>query len=457
MATKQKETIIIGAGLTGLTTAFHLKRRGKDFQILECSDRTGGQIQTYNKDEFTFETGPNTGVISYPEVAELFDYIAEGCQMVTAREKAKVRYIWKGDRFRALPSGPLSAITTPLFTLKDKFRILGEPFRAKGTNPDESIGELVLRRLGKSFLQYAIDPFLSGVYSGDPMKLTTRYALPKLYSLEQDYGSFIRGAIAKSKIPKTQRDRLATKNIFSAKGGLSSLTKALTERIGSENITLSATGIKIMPSANNGWTVTYSTPNGEEATINAKHIITTVGAYCLPELLPFVEQEDMNKLNNLVYAPVVTISVGIKDTGDIHHNGFGGLVPSIEKRDVLGIFYTSACFEGIAPKGGALYTFFIGGMRHSDLTLLTDKELEALIIKELHEMLKFPKNIQPDMLQITRHKRAIPQYEVNSGERLATVEKLETQYPGLHIGGNLKDGIGMAHRILQGTELSKLI
>ena len=240
------DILVIGAGLTGLTTAFRLTRGGKQVHILECSNRVGGQIHTFREDGFVFESGPNTGVISYPEVAELFEAWSPACQLETAHEEAKRRLIWKGNSFRALPSGLFSAITTPLFTLGDKFRILGEPFRAKGTNPDESVGELAARRLGKSFLNYAVDPFLSGVYAGDPLKLITRYALPKLYNLEQQYGGFIKGTIAKARLPKTERDRLATKKVFSAAGGLENLAKAMAEAIGSRNITLSASGVEGM-------------------------------------------------------------------------------------------------------------------------------------------------------------------------------------------------------------------
>ena len=203
MEPQQTDILIIGAGLTGLTTGFWLTRAGKDIHILEKADRVGGQIHTFREKDFVYESGPNTGVVSYPEVAELFEALSPACALETAREESKRRLIWKGNRFRALPSGLFSAVTTPLFTLGDKFRILGEPFRAKGNNPDESVGELAARRLGKSFLHYAVDPFLSGVYAGDPMKLVTRYALPKLYNLEQQYGSFIRGTIAKAKQPKT--------------------------------------------------------------------------------------------------------------------------------------------------------------------------------------------------------------------------------------------------------------
>lgn len=447
------DILIIGAGLTGLTTAFHLVRGGKQVHILECSDRVGGQIHTFREDGFVFESGPNTGVVSYPEVAELFMALSPACQLETAHEEAKRRLIWKGNSFRELPSGLFSAVTTPLFTLGDKFRILGEPFRAKGTDPDESVGELAVRRLGKSFLNYAVDPFLSGVYAGNPMTLVTRYALPKLYNLEQQYGGFIKGTIAKARLPKTDRDRLATKKVFSAAGGLDNLTRAMARAIGESKITLSAAGITIRP-AEKGWIATYTTSEGEQ-TIRADKVITTTGAYALPELLPFIAEEDMNKISNLKYAPVVQASVGIRNTGKLRFNAFGGLVPSCEQKDVLGILFPAACFDNRAPKEGALFSFFIGGVKHEKLTRLEDNELKALITHEFHAMLKFPIDVQPDMIRIFRHPRAIPQYELSSGERFATIDKLEAQYPGLILAGNIKGGIGMADRIRQATGIAE--
>lgn len=448
----EKDIVIIGAGLTGLTTGFRLARAGKDLLILEQANRVGGQIHTFREAGFVFESGPNTGVVSYPEVAELFAALSPACRLETAREESKRRLIWKGNRFRDLPSGLISAITTPLFTLSDKFRILGEPFRAKGTNPDEPVGELAARRLGKSFLHYAVDPFLSGVYAGDPMKLVTRYALPKLYNLEQQYGSFIRGTIAKAQLPKTNRDRLASKKVFSAVGGLDQLTNAMAEAIGSSRIILSAAGITIRPS-NGKWHVTYTTTEGEQ-TVIAEKVITTTGAYALPTLLPFIPKEQMDRISNLHYAPVVQASVGFRNTGGLRFEAFGGLVPSCEKKDVLGILFPAACFAGRAPEGGALFSFFIGGVKHAALTTWPEDELKALIRRELHVMLKFPEEAEPDLIRIFRHEHAIPQYELSSGARFATIDELEARYPGLILAGNIKGGIGMADRIRQATEIA---
>lgn len=144
------DVMVVGAGLTGLTTAYRLSKVGKKVHVVEQRNRVGGQIRTFREDGFVFESGPTTGSVSTPEVAELMSDLAISsggkCQLETAPDSAKRRLIWKGDRFHDLPSGLWSAVSTPLFRFSDKIRILGEPWRKKGTDPDESVGSLTRRR-----------------------------------------------------------------------------------------------------------------------------------------------------------------------------------------------------------------------------------------------------------------------------------------------------------------------
>lgn len=451
---EQADVCVIGAGITGLTTAFYLTKYGKRVCVIETADRIGGQICTHKVDGFIIESGPNTGSIACPEVVELFQDLGKSSLLQTACSASKHRWIWKGNKFYNLPEGLFSALSTPLFTWYDKFRILGEPFRKKGTNADETVGALVVRRLGKSYLKYAVDPFISGVYAGDPMKLVTRYALPKLYQLEYNYGSFICGAIAKAKQSKTDRDKLATKEVFSAHGGLEQLVKALGDKIGVENIVLGAHETEIHP-YENGYQVSYKNKDNESCTIDCKKVITTCGAYALPKLLPFVSKELMNNISSLFYAPIVQVGVGIKDTKGVDFKAFGGLVPSCEHKDVLGILLPSACFTGRSPQKGITLSFFIGGVRHQDFINKTDEELMHIVDEALHHMLKLPASVKPDVIRIFRHQCAIPQYEITSGARFSAIEKVQQQYSGLILAGNLRDGIGMAHRIKQAVDVAK--
>lgn len=446
----QTDIVVIGAGITGLSCAFHLSRAGKQVQVLECQNRVGGQAQTVQEGGFTFESGPNTGVVKHPEVAELFEQLGNACTLETALESSKKRLIWKGERFHALPSGLIGGLRTSLFSWHDKFRILGEPWRSKGTDPMESVGSLAERRLGKSYVDYAVDPFVSGVYAGDPYKLPVRLALPKLYALEQNYGSFIKGSIAKAKQPKTDRDRKATKKVFSARGGFSRLIEALAQAIGPDHITTSAEHIQIMP-AGQGWSLQYQ-HQGRTVQLQAQKVVTTCGAYALPELLPFIAADTMAQLSNLYYAPVVQIGVGLNDATERDWRAFGGLVPSKEHKSVLGILFPSACFEGRSPEQGATYAYFIGGARHPEMVQKSDAELKALVDQTLVSMLKFRPGTKADVIRIFRHERAIPQYGPSTDQRLAAVQQVQQQYPTLRIAGNLRDGIGIGDRIKQGVD-----
>ncbi|MBA4408883.1 MAG: protoporphyrinogen oxidase [Odoribacter sp.] len=445
------DVVIIGAGLTGLTIAFYLKKAGIDFKIVEKSGKTGGVIQTISEKGFVYETGPNTGVVSHPEITELFEDLEGKCALETADPSAKRRLIWKDNQWHALPSGLWSAISTPLFTWGDKFRILGEPWRAKGTDPNENLAELVKRRMGQSFLDYAIDPFISGIYAGNPNELVTRFALPKLYQLEQEYGSFIKGAMKKAKLPKTERDKKATKEVFSAKGGLSRMIEAMTEEIGSENILLSVENTLVKPNSE-GFQLQVTTPE-QLFSFEAKQLITTCGGYALSSLLPFLNEEEIAPFNELKYAAVTQVLLGFKKWKGISLKAFGGLVPGKENKNILGVLFTSSFFEGRAPKGGALLSVFMGGTKRPDIAGMNDDQVQTLLNKDLPRMMS-DRTLNADMTRILRYPKAIPQYTESTGKRYEMIEKLQQKYPGLILAGNIRDGIGMADRVKQGRRIA---
>lgn len=441
----KKEVVIIGAGLTGLATGFYLGKEGKDYIILEKENRTGGVINTSAENGFIYENGPNTGVLSTTELALLFEDLKD-CQLEIANPQAKKRYIMKSGQWTALPSGLVSAVNTPLFTLKDKFRILGEPFRRPGNDPNESVAQLVRRRLGKSFLDYAVNPFISGVYAGDPEKLITRFALPKLYALEQNYGSFIKGSIAKARQPKTADEKKATRDVFSVKGGLGNLIDALTKANGKDRIRTGLPSI-IVNKTEEGYKVTAKDTAGNVSEYEAPVVVTTIGGHALPEVLPSVNRILMRGISQLEYAKVIQVSVGYKKWTAPKLDAFGGLVPEVEKRKILGILFPSAIFAGRAPEEGALLSVFMGGTRNPELMEFGDDELIKIVSEEIGRTLGCTKD--PDFLKINRYYHAIPQYGKDSEVKLESIRTLQQMYPGLILAGNIRDGIGMADRVKQ--------
>lgn len=449
------DSILIGAGLTGLTIAHYLRKAGLRVLLLEKNSVPGGVIQSHAENEFIYESGPNTGVISSVELVRLFHELRLSFEV--PQQFANARWIWRKNRWKPMPSGLISAVTTPLFTLKDKFRILGEPFRAKGTNPDETLSELVIRRMGKSFLDYAIDPFISGIYAGDPSQLVTRYAMPKLYALEQNYGSFIKGSIAKARIPKTAEEKLVTKQVFSVNGGLSVLTDALVHSVGSEAIWCNCSNPTVSPGAEDSYVVEVERKSEEATTgsllkLRSRSVITTVGGPLLPAILPFLSPAEAEPFTALRYAKVVQVAAGYTDWKGIPIKAFGGLVPTVEQKDILGILFPSALFENRAPEKGALLSVFMGGIKRPELYEYSDAQLKEIAVSHINEMMQTGQ--QPDLLRIFRYPFAIPQYDAGSGKRLHTIKELQFRYPGLMLAGNIRDGIGMSDRVKQGAVIA---
>jgi oxygen-dependent protoporphyrinogen oxidase len=306
--------------------------------------------------------------------------------------------------------------------------------------------------MGDSFLDYAIDPFVKGVYAGDPNYLIPKYALPKLYNLEQTYGSLIGGSVKKSFQKKSEMEKRANRKVFSFKNGLSSFISALEKSIGNENIICGIQNWNVKP-LENGFLVEFTDKSGNTQTLAAPKVVSTLGAWALESTLPFIEKQDMEAINSLHYTRVVEVSLGFNQWKGIPLDGFGGLIPSKENRDILGVLYMSTLFENRAPKEGALITIFMGGVTRQDIYEKSESELKAIVEKECKDLMEL-KEFSPDYMHVIRHEKAIPQYGIESGKRFETISKIQQTYPGLFLAGNIRDGIGMADRIQQAKKIS---
>ncbi len=447
----QAEIVIIGAGLTGLTLAYYLAKKGKNIVLLEKDEEVGGVIKTKKENGFIFENGPTTGVLGSEEIVQLFEDLKDDCSLEKTSSIANQRWILKNGKWEPIPSGLLSAVNTPLFKLKDKFKILGEPFRAKGNNPDETLAELVQRRMGQSFLDYAIDPFISGVYAGDPNRLITRFALPKLYNLEQTYGSFIKGSIKKRREPKTELQKKVTREVFSVEGGLGELINALDKHIPSESKFCNAQKINVTPSGDE-YIIDF-VKDGVDYEITSNKVVTTIGGYALTKVLPLAEKEDLDALAKVNYAKVLQVAVGYNKWNGKLLNAFGGLIPSLEKENVLGILFPGSLFKNRCPQDGALLSVFVGGVKKPEMFQKTDQEIKEMVLDIIKRTLGEVK--EPDLFHIYRYQYAIPQYDNLSEAKLKAIDSIQKQHSGLFVIGNVRDGIGMADRVKQAVLLAQ--
>jgi oxygen-dependent protoporphyrinogen oxidase len=268
----------------------------------------------------------------------------------------------------------------------------------------------------------------------------------------KSHGSSVKGAIGKKFEPKTDEEKGVTRGVFSVKGGLITLIEALKNKIGDQNITLSISNIQVHPTGNH-FRITYNDANGLAVELEAKKVITTVGAYNLDKILPFVEPSKMANITSLYYAPTIEVILGFNKWNGMKLDAFGGLIPFKENRDILGVLFMSALFKDRAPKDGALFSIFMGGVRKSEICELPVSQLKKIIKKEICQVMR-TEEFAPDLFKIIHHEWAIPQYEADTEGRLEAIEEIQNQYPGLIIGGNLRNGIGMADRILQAKTLA---
>ncbi|HEX9658215.1 MAG TPA: protoporphyrinogen oxidase, partial [Bacteroidota bacterium] len=224
---KSTSTLIIGGGISGLTTAFWLKERGVNVMLLEKETTVGGTMKTIHEDEWLIETGPNSALDTTPLFGHMFDRLGILGERIDADPAASKRYILRDKMLHALPTSPGSFLGTRLWSLPGKLRLLKEPF-VKPAYKEETIAEFVERRLGREFLDYAINPFVAGVYAGNPEQLSVRAAFPKLYALEKKYGGLIKGMIFGWQERKQRSEKAKDRaGMFSFKNGMETFPLAM--------------------------------------------------------------------------------------------------------------------------------------------------------------------------------------------------------------------------------------
>jgi len=434
-----KDVLVLGAGISGLATAYWLKKEGFNVKVLERNSEPGGAMETINENGFLIDFGPNSGLETTPLIAQIAEEIGIKDQMIYANEAANIRYILKNNQLIPLPTSPLAFFKTNLFSTKAKIRLMAEPFIGKSDDGFyQSMSEFVVRRLGQEFLDYAIDPFVSGVFAGDPSKLSVKSAFPKLYRLEEVYGGLIKGTIKGARERKKNKEKSKqSAKMFSFINGMQTFPKAITNHLNDIEYN---TQLKKIEKLSTGYKVYYN-QNGEEKSIETEILLSTIPAYVLSSLINF-DDKMKTHLNDIYYPPVMVLYLGF-DKKDINRelDGFGYLIPSKEKKSYLGAIWSSTIFPNRAEEDKASFTLFIGGARSPHLF---ESDTNKLIDKVLNEF-KNVTNITGDPL-IMRHKlwnKAIPQYNIGYIEHERYFEQFEKENKGFFLSGNYRGGISV--------------
>ncbi|HVU08159.1 MAG TPA: protoporphyrinogen oxidase [Verrucomicrobiae bacterium] len=465
---EMKSVTIIGAGVTGLTAAFYLKRKGVAVTVFEAASRAGGAIQSIRKDGFLTEFGPNTILETSSKIPQLVRDLNLETRRIYTNPAAKNRYLVRDKKPVAMPSSPLGFFMTNLFSVKAKFAVLREPFvPARRDGADESVAEFVTRRLNREFLERAVNPLVAGIYAGDPEKLSVRHAFPKLLEQEQKYGSLIRGQIFGAKDRKKSGEIARSwAKMFSFDEGLQVLTDALAAQIG-DSLKLNSAVTKIVQTEN-GWKI--FTANGE---FEFDAVIYCGTAHKLAELEMDVSLNrpsatfsplsgekagmrgiDFPTFSEIRYPPVASVALGFRREGVLHPlDGFGVLIPKIENFKILGTIFSSSLFPNRAPENFVTLTSYVGGERQPELASLPADKLVELVCADLRVLLGVKGT--PVFQNVVFHPKAIPQYNVGHGKFKVLLDEIESSACGLFFATNFRNGVSLGDSIVSGFNIAE--
>jgi len=465
-----KSVAIIGAGITGLTAAFYLKRKGIPVTVYEAAPRAGGVIRSLRQDGWLAEFGPNTILETSPKIGQLVRDAGLESRRLDPTPEAEARYVVRYGRPIAMPASPLGFFTTDLFSFRAKLAVLREPFvPARRDGAEESIADFVLRRLNREFLDQAIDALVAGVYAGDPHKLSVQQAFPKLAQLEARYGSLIKGQIFgardRKKSGEVAKDRAPK---FSFDEGLQVLPDTLAAQLG-DGLKLN-TPVTGLEQTQDGWRLLFSegrispapapdtNSRGSQSSPLRNEMWADHGAVLFCGTAPKLAELKIQTAPGLCptaifseirYPPVASVVLGFRRE-DVTHpcSGFGMLIPKIENFKILGTIFSSSLFPNRAPAGHLTLTSYVGGERYPDLATLPAEKLFELTCADLRVLLGVKG--RPAFQHCVLYPRAIPQYNVGYGRYRQRMSDLERQAPGLFLAGHYRDGVSLGDTIVSG-------
>ena len=446
---------VIGAGIAGLAAAYQLQKAGASVHVLEASGRTGGAIQSETTEGFLVEHGPNSIRAGAPALEALIDELELHEERIWANDAADARYVVRDGRPTPLPRSLGSFLSTDLFTAQAKLRLLAEPFIGRGRAEDESVEDFTQRRLGQEVLDYAVAPFVGGVFAGSPENLSVRHAFPRLAALEDEHGSLFLGAVRRALSSDGPDTEEIPSGLFSFRDGLQTLPDALADVLGNR-VTLNAPVIALNHDGEK-WRVTITSPNKQKRTPTFDALVCTVPLHRLTAM-DVDTPVDLGPLAEVWYPPLSVLALGYSREAIAHPlNGFGLLVPPVEDEfNVLGTIFSSTLFPGRAPDSGrdhVLLTTFVGGARAPDRATRKTAPLQSTVERDLNRLLGVEGT--PVFRRHVHWPNAIPQYTVGYRTVKETLGAIEQRHPRLAFAGNYQRGVSVGDALTSGVEAAR--
>jgi oxygen-dependent protoporphyrinogen oxidase len=438
--------VIVGAGISGLSAAYRVQQRlpTAEVRVLEAGSHPGGTIGTVRRDGFQVEIGPNGFLDTKPTTLELAQDVGLREHLVAARESAgKNRYLFLGDKLERLPSGPMDLLKSPLLSWRGKLSFLCERFRGRGrADADESIDAFARRRAGAEVAETFADAMVTGIFAGDPGRLSLPACFPRVAALEREHGSVLKGFARAAKQRRADAKARGVPyerpgKLWSFREGLGLLVDTLAQRL--RTPPEYGVAVRRLRKADDGtWTVV-----GEGTQCwPADAVVLTCPAHQQVGILEEIDEALARRIAEIPFNRIAVIAVAFRAV-DVRTSvdGFGFITPQRLGRDLLGVQWCSSIYPGRAPEGTVLMRAMCGGWKRGDMVGWDDERLLSAVRAELR--LAMGIEAAPVFHYIVRWERGIPQYHLGHLERLDWINERLARHPRLYLAGNSYRGVAM--------------
>lgn len=461
-----KKVIIIGGGITGLSTAYFLQEKIKeaglsiDCTLVESEPRFGGKVVTERVDGFVIEGGPDSFITQKPWALEFCKRLGLTDRLIQTNPVEKAIFILSKGKLCRLPEGfnlmvpgrVMPFLFSPLVSPSGKARMgLDLLIPRKGTTDDESIASFVRRRLGQAAVDQFAEPILAGIYAGDAEKLSMMATFPQFAQLEREHGSLVWGMWMRRWDAAKKPPRKSEWSLFvSLREGLAGLIEAVRATLDRVTLLSDRKVIGVRP-AGGRFEVSL---DGERLLADA--VVMTTKTHTAADWIEGWDAPLAKRLRENEYVSTATVSLGFRRSDVLHPlNGFGFVIPRREKRKIMAATWTSTKFPGRAPEGHVLIRSFLGGAHQEEIVGLDDASLVSIVREALRSILKI--DAAPVVARLFRWIKANPQYNVGHLDWVEAVEKETAKHPGLFLAGAAYRGVGLPDCIHQGKETSEKI